>query len=513
LFRVSGKVELKIESSSFKEIYDIEDGIPAFKYFIDGQWKKSEEKAKVYSPIDNSLIAYIYRPSIEEVTQAIENLYNKGRWKIRDMPGDKRLSVVQRMADILQGVRHDVENALIINSGKTLNNAKGEVSAAIERLRKSHLDLRKIIGEFIPGDWSLDAVETEALIRREPYGVSLIIIPFNYPLFDAVNKLVYTILPGNAAILKPPSSDPIPSILFMKVAIDAGLPKESISLITIPGSMMKRVVSNERIGVINLTGSSETGIEVMKEAGIKQYIMELGGGDPAIVLGDADIEWASERIALAIASYTGQRCDSVKVVIGEETIYEELKNKIVKELSKFKIGDPRVEGTDIGPLIDKKSADEWEEAVNDALKNGCKLLYGGKRLNETYITPAVIECMDHEKLMNLEAYKKEIFSSLAIITSFKDLSKAIEIANGRKYGLDASIFGEDIVKIRKLIRYLEVGAIYINDIPRHGINYYPFGGRKASGIGREGIGYSIEQVTAIKSIVYNYKGRGVWDYM
>jgi len=113
----------------------------------------------------------------------------------------------------------------------------------------------------------------------------------------------------------------------------------------------------------------------------------------------------------------------------------------------------------------------------------------------------------------MKAYRDEVFAALAIITPVESIDEAIDIANGRRYGLDAAVFGKDINKIRKLIRLLEVGAVYINEYPRHGIGYYPFGGRKDSGIGREGIGYSIEQVTALKTIVYNYKGKGIWEYM
>jgi glyceraldehyde-3-phosphate dehydrogenase [NAD(P)+] len=512
-FKIKEKTYLSLNDPFFNEIYEVENGIPVFKYFLNGEWRKSDDRSKIFSPIDYNIIAYLSRPSENEVEKAINEMYKVGKWKIRDLPGDQRLKAIEKMADLLEKHKDAIIDSLVINAGKPYNSAKGEVDATIERLRKAPLDLRKIVGDLIPGDWSTEALETEALIRREPYGISLIIIPFNYPLFDSANKITYTILPGNALILKPPSSDPIPSLFLLKIALEAGIPKESIGLITIPGRSMSKVISNNKISIINLTGSTETGIEVMKEAGVKQFIMELGGGDPAIVLSDSDVNWAAERISLAITSYSGQRCDSVKLILAENNIYEELKNKIVNELSKVKIGDPRDKSVSMGPLIDKSSADQWEEGVKDAIAKGCKIIYGGKRINETFIEPALIECEQIDKIKDLITYKEEIFSSIAIITKFNDLNQAIELSNGRRYGLDASIFGKDVNKIRKLVRFLEVGAIYINDMPKHGINYYPFGGRKDSGIGREGIGYSIEQVTAMKSIVYNYKGKGVWDYI
>jgi len=151
--------------------------------------------------------------------------------------------------------------------------------------------------------------------------------------------------------------------------------------------------------------------------------------------------------------------------------------------------------------------------VNDALRLGGRILYGGRRLGPTYVEPTLVEFTDKKALEKAKLYKDEVFGPVALITSFRNVDEAIRIANGRRYGLDAAIFGHDIVKIRKLVRYLEVGVVYVNEFPRHGIGYYPFGGRKESGIGREGIGYSIEQVTALKTIIYNYRGAGIWHYM
>ncbi|TRM85689.1 NADP-dependent glyceraldehyde-3-phosphate dehydrogenase, partial [Sulfolobus sp. A20-N-G8] len=241
----------------------------------------------------------------------------------------------------------------------------------------------------------------------------------------------------------------------------------------------------------------------------KQFIMELGGGDPAIVLSDADLAWAAQRIVSGIISYTGQRCDSIKIVLVEEEVYDTLKDLLVKEMEKtVRVGDPREPTTTVGPIIDPKTADEWENGIKDAVEKGGKILFGGKRLGPTYIEPALIE-VPKDSLKNIYLYNKEVFASVALLIKIKNIDEAIEISNSRRYGLDAAIFGKDINKIRKLQRFLEVGAIYINDYPRHGIGYFPFGGRKDSGIGREGIGYTIQYVTAYKSIVYNYKGKGI----
>ncbi|MGB9729182.1 MAG: NADP-dependent glyceraldehyde-3-phosphate dehydrogenase [Thermoprotei archaeon] len=503
---------LKLSSDIFKDVYKIDsDGIIKFKVFLAGEWVESNRWFNVKSPIDLSIISKVSIPETADIDRSLEILYKYGRWDIRNMPGYKRLNVLYRTAELLEKYSEDLVNALVINAGKTVQSAKAEVAASIDRLKHSELDLRKVAGDYIPGDWSDETTETEGIVRREPVGVVLAITPFNYPLFDTINKLSYSILVGNAFAVKPASADPIPTILLFRILELAGIPKRALALLTIPGSEMNRIISDIRISAISLTGSSETGIRVLKSAGIKQFIMELGGGDPAIVLSDADLKWAAQRIAKGIYSYTGQRCDAIKIILAENPIYEELKQLLTDELKNVKVGDPR-ENVDMGPLIDTETVDEMMKAIEDAVSKGGKILAGGKRLGPTYVEPTLIEA-PRDTIEDMVLFKKEIFAPIALMTSVKSFEDAAELSNKRIYGLDASIFGKDLVKIRYLIRHLEVGAIYINDYPRHGIGYYPFGGRKISGIGREGIGYSIEYTTAYKTIVYNYKGKGIWEYL
>ncbi len=502
----------KPEERAFDEVFQEKDGIPHYKAFVAGEWLDSGRYFEVKSPIDLSVIAKVSKLDWHHVDRVLAKVYSYGRWSARDMPGEKRIEVLESAAQRLEELKEDFIRALQVNAGKTRSQAMGEVMATIDRIRAAHLDVRKIFGEYMPGDWNSTTVETEAVVRREPIGVVLAIVPFNYPLFDAASKVVYSFVAGNAVVIKPPSADPLPVLLFARVLEMSGFPRDSLAVVTIPGVESDRLVADERIGAISFTGSSETGKKVIERAGIKQFVMELGGGDPAIVLADADLNLAAERVAAGIYSYSGQRCDAIKLVLVEEAIYEDFKALLVKELSKVKVGDPRDPATTMGPLIEPGAADVMMEALEDAVKRGGLVLFGGKRLGPTYVEPTLVEFKDKNALRQCTLYQKEVFAPIALITSFTDIDEAIELANGRRYGLDAAIFGEHQAKIRKLIRYLEVGAVYVNDMPRHGVGYYPYGGRKSSGVGREGIGYSIEYVTAYKTMIYNYRGRGIWRY-
>jgi len=505
--------KLDVRSPMFEDIMtEGEGGVPDFRTYLAGEWVAGRRWVEVRSPIDLSTIARVPRLGWGDVGPALAKVYEVGRWRVRDMPGERRLEVLRRAADLMEEAAGDFINALMINAGKTRAAAEGEVRACVERLRIAAMDARKLLGDYVPGDWSSRTLESEGFVRREPYGVVLAIIPFNYPLFDTVNKFTYSVVAGNAVVVKPPSADPIPSILFARVVEAAGFPREGLAVATMPGREAGRLVSDPRVGVVSLTGSTETGVKVLRQAGVKQFIMELGGGDPAIVLDDADPEAAAEELVKGVTSYSGQRCDAIKLILAEAGIYERLKAEILRRVRGVRVGDPRRDDVDAGPLIGPEAVEEMLKAVEEAVKAGCTLLYGGRRLGPTYVEPAILEAPSKEVLKNLTLYRGEVFAPVAVMLRVKGVDEAVELANGRRYGLDAAVFGRDINKIRKLVRHLEVGAIYINESPKHGIGYYPFGGRKDSGIGREGIGYSIEYVTAYKTIVYNYRGKGVWNY-
>lgn len=489
------------------------DGIIYFKTFLAGEWVDSGSYIDVKTPIDLSMIARVSRINWELADKALSMLHLKGRWSARDLPGWKRVEILSSAAKTLEEYKEDFIKALMINAGKTRAQAQGEVLASIDRLRAAHLDARKIFGEYMPGDWDQSTIETEAVVRREPVGIVLAVIPFNYPLFDTVSKVTYSFIAGNAVAIKPPSADPLPILLFARVLEASGFPRDALAVLTVPGSESDRIIGDERIGVISFTGSSETGRKVIEKAGIKQLVMELGGGDPAIVLGDADIDFSAERVATGIYSYSGQRCDAIKLILVKNEVYESFAKKLVNELAKVRVGDPRDPSTTMGPLIEPGVVDEALNAVKDAVEKGGVILYGGRRLGTTYMEPTLIEFKNHESLKQSILYRREVFAPVALITGFDNVDEAISLVNERRYGLDAAIFGRNMDEIRKLVRFLEVGAIYVNDMPRHGVGYYPYGGRKDSGIGREGVGYSIEYTTSYKTIIYNYKGKGVWKYV
>ena len=509
---LSEKPKVEIESEELRKIvkYD-SDGLPIFPAFINGEWYYgNREYITINTPIDLSPIAKVPRVPYEVVENEIDRLYNE-RFNAKNYPGYLRVEKLLKTAELLEKYSKDFENLLIINAGKTRKQALGEIESTINRIKNIEIDYRKLVGDYLFGEFSKDYLESEGIIKREPLGLILAITPFNYPLFDSVNKIIFSLLPGNVLIIKPPSLDPLPVILYIRLLELTGFPMKYISLITVPGKDMNKITPNKKISSIIFTGSTETGEEIMKNSGIKQYLMELGGGAPAFVLSDTDIDYAAKRISSGITAYSGQRCDSIKIILVEKEIYNIFKEKLIEEISKVKIGDPRDDNTTFGPIADPKTVDEFVYSIEDAKQKGGKILYGGNRLDKTYIEPTLIE-VDKENVDKLYLFNKEVFLSVALLVKIDNIDEGLKIIEKRRYGLDAAIFGNNISKIRKIAEYIEVGAVYINDMPRHGIGYYPYGGRKDSGIGREGLGYGIESTTTYKSIVYNYKDKGIWNY-
>ncbi len=245
---LSGSTVLELRSNLLKEIADYINEIPVFKPFMAGEFYSGGETKHVRSPVDGSQIAGFYRPDWDAVDAAVERVFRKGRWAARNTPGEERVKIIQRIADLMEECIEDLIEVLVLNTGKTYKAARGEAEGSIDRLRKATLDLRKLPGDYVPGDWDAHTLESEGIIKREPYGVVFAIIPFNYPLFDTVNKFTYSFLPGNAFIIKPPSADPLPVFYFARLAVEAGVPPESLAVIPVPGRERKNCVRQKDTG-------------------------------------------------------------------------------------------------------------------------------------------------------------------------------------------------------------------------------------------------------------------------
>jgi glyceraldehyde-3-phosphate dehydrogenase [NAD(P)+] len=489
----------------FSPIYSTSDeGILNFRMYLAGKWGSLDQRIEVRSPIDDAVIATIPSSTEGEAEQAVNSAYNN-RNAIRTIPAVEKIEIFQRARDLLLQNLEAFTDILALEAGKTLSNAQGEVKSTAERLKLTPEEYGKIRGEHIPGDWSDETIGTAADVLREPLGVILAISPFNYPLYITATKVIPALLAGNSVVVKTSSKDPLSFLMFTRILEKVGIPAGTLNVITGRGQIGEYLAASEKVNMLTFTGSTEVGKRLARIAGLKRLHMELGGKGSAIVLADADLDLAAAESVKGSLSFSGQRCDAVSRVLVERSVSDDFVKKVLKEVEGYKVGDPRDPSVKMGPLIDHGAVERVQELVTDAVTKGGSLLTGGKSQSNFYY-PTVIDRVPTDARIMWE----ETFGPVIPIAHIKDVDEAIELANKSKYGLDSCVFTTNINLARKVVKRLEEGEITVNAAPRHGVGYYPFGGNKDSGIGREGIGYSIEEMTRLKTIVYNWKPAKVW---
>jgi glyceraldehyde-3-phosphate dehydrogenase [NAD(P)+] len=502
LKQVTGVVKV---GEVFDPVYSVtRSGIMDFKMLLDGSWVSLEKRIEVRSPIDESLVATVPSASEHEAEQAVDSTY-ANRNSIRTIPAVEKIEIFQHARELLLENKESFVSILSLEAGKPISNAEGEVKATAERLKLTPEDYGKIRGEHIPGDWSDETVGTSADVLREPLGVVLAISPFNYPLYITATKVIPALLAGNSVVVKTSSKDPLSFLMFARVLEVAGIPRGTLNVITGRGQVGEYMAGLEKISMLTFTGSTEVGKKLARVAGLKRLHMELGGKGSAIILADADLDLAAKETVKGSLSYSGQRCDAVSRVLVEHGVADAFVKKTLKEVGTYKVGDPRDPTVKIGPLIDRSAVERVNRLVTDAVQKGAKLLMGGK-FEGNFYCPTVLDNVP----LDANIMWDETFGPVIPIARVKDVDEAIELANKSRYGLDSCVFTNDINLARKVAKRLEEGEVTVNAAPRHGVGYYPFGGNKDSGIGREGIGYSIEEMTRLKTIVYNWKPAKVW---
>jgi len=482
-----------------------DSGILGFSMLLEGRWVSLDSKIEIRSPIDGSLLAVVPNSSQTEAERAVESSF-ANRNAIRTIPAVEKIEIFQRTRQLLLENRDSFVTVLTLEAGKPMGNADGEVKATAERLKLTPEEYGKIRGEHIPGDWSDETVGTSADVLREPLGVILAISPFNYPLYITATKVIPALLAGNSVVVKTSSQDPLSFLMFARLLEMAGIPPGALNVVTGRGPIGEFIASHEKINMLTFTGSTEVGKRLARVAGLKRLHMELGGKGSAIVLADADLDLAVKETVKGSLSYSGQRCDAVSRVLVEEKVADGFVAGVAKEVETYKVGDPRDSQVKLGPLINHEAVERVHSLVTDAVAKGAKLIAGGKHHGNYYIPTILDRVPDTADVM-----WEETFGPVIPIRRVKDVDEAIELTNKSKYGLDSCVFTNNINLARKVAKRLEEGEVTINAAPRHGVGYYPFGGNKESGLGREGIGYSIEEMTRLKTIVHNWRPAGVWS--
>lgn len=462
---------------------------------------RQNQTIDIKSPLSNKVIGQVPAMTQEQVHTVIQKAKESiGVWNNTSIY--ERVEYLYKVAELLLKNEKKLVELLIEEVGKDRKSAKSEVVRTADFIRFTADTAKNLQGQNIHADRFPGGSKGKfAITSREPVGVVLAISPFNYPINLATSKIAPALVGGNTVVFKPATQGCLSGSFLAELFIEAGLPEGVLGLVTGKGSEIgDYVVTHPDINFINFTGSTEVGKNIAKQAEMIPLLMELGGKDAAIVLEDADLDLAANHIISGAFSYSGQRCTAIKRVLVLEEVADQLVHKLGQRIKMLKVGNPmEVEGdVDVVPLINKASADFVESLIEDAKQKGAKLIYGGKR-EENLIEPTLFDYVTEKMRIAWE----EPFGPVLPIIRVSSIEEIIKIANASEYGLQSSVFTSHISRAFEIAGKLEVGTVQINNKTERGPDHLPFLGVKSSGVGVQGISYSIEAMTRIKSTVIN----------
>jgi len=409
------------------------------------------------------------------------------------LPAYRRRDVLLHCYEQFKARRDELVEVLIVEGGKVITDARGEVQRLIDTFQIAAGEATRINGEVI----TMDTVERTAgwlgMSKKVPIGPVSLITPFNFPFNLVAHKVAPAIAAGCPFVLKPADKTPIGALLMGEILAECDLPEGAFSILPLDVEDAGPLTEDERLKLLSFTGSDKVGWMLKAKAGRKRVVMELGGNAACLVDADADLDDVVERLVFGGYYQSGQSCVSVQRVQVHGDIYAELRDRLVERVGALRGGDPRDADTFIGPMITLDDAKRVEAWIDEAVEHGARCLVGGQREGRV-VRPAVLENVDRD----CRIYDNEVFGPVLILEVFDEFDEALEVINRSRYGLQAGLFVRDIVKIRKAWDRLEVGAVIINDVPSFRADHMPYGGVKDSGLGREGVRYAIEDMTEVR---------------
>lgn len=465
--------------------------------YINGDWKSVNTYKPLYAPYSEETLAEIAQGTEEDVQEAVTSAKNAMK-KMNTLTAYDRATILEKVAQIMDERREEFAEIIAKEAAKPIRAARGEVDRTVLTYKFAAEEAKRIYGETLPLDAAPGADGRIAYTIRKPIGVIGAITPFNFPLNLVAHKVGPAIAAGNTVVLKPADQTPLSSYALVELFEEAGLPKGALNIISGPGATVgEAIVKNDDVASITFTGSPKVGIGIKEKAGLKRVTLELGSNAAVII--DEDVELTDEimeRVKWGAFVNNGQVCISVQRVFVHEKRMDEFLSKLKKAMATVVVGDSMNEETDVSALISKKDVKRIEMWVQEAIKEGATVLYGGKKRDERIFEPTVLTNVPE----HVSVQCQEVFGPVMTVNTFKEFDEAIEKVNHSRYGLQAGVFTNNLFKAMRAIDELEVGGVMINDIPTFRVDHMPYGVVKESGTGREGIKYAIEEMTEMKLV-------------
>ncbi|MCG9855455.1 aldehyde dehydrogenase family protein [Staphylococcus argenteus] len=470
------------------------------KQYINGEWVNSNinETIEVINPATEEVIGKVAKGNKEDVDRAVEAA-DSVYLEFRHMPVKERQELLDKIVKEYENRKDDIVQAIT-----------DELGAPLSLSERVHYQMG--LNHFVAARDALNTFEFEErrgddLVVKEGIGVSGLITPWNFPTNQTSLKLAAAFAAGSPVVLKPSEETPFAAVILAEIFDKVGVPKGVFNLVNGDGAGVGNPLSEHpKVRMMSFTGSGPTGSKIMEKAAtdFKKVSLELGGKSPYIVLEDVDIKEAAKATTGKVVNNTGQVCTAGTRVLVPNQIKDAFLAELKEQFSQVRVGNPREEGTQVGPIISKKQFDQVQNYINKGIEEGAELFYGGPGkpdgLEKGYFArPTIFINVDN----HMTIAQEEIFGPVMSVITYNDLDEAIEIANDTKYGLAGYVIGNDKETLRKVARSIEAGTVEINEAGRK--PDLPFGGYKQSGLGREWGDYGIEEFLEVKSIAGYFK--------
>ena len=463
--------------------------------YIDGRWVDADDGAvlTVRNPADGSVLGTVPKMGATETRRAIEAA--NAAWPAwRALTAGARAKILRRWFDLIVENQEDLAVLMTSEQGKPLAEARGEVLYAASFIEWFAEEGKRIYGDVIPPHLA----DKRIVVTKEPIGVCGAITPWNFPSAMITRKAGPALAAGCPMVLKPASQTPYSALALAVLAERAGVPAGVFNVVTGSATAIGgELTANPIVRKLSFTGSTETGIKLMAQCAptLKKLSLELGGNAPFIVFDDADLDAAVQGALASKYRNTGQTCVCANRLLVQDGVYERFAAKLAEAVSQLKVGPGLAEGTNQGPLIDENAVRKVEEHIADAVSKGARILTGGKRhpLGGTFFEPTILADVTPQ----MKVAREETFGPVAPLFRFHTEEEAIRMANDTEFGLAAYFYTESSSRVWRVGGALEYGIVGINT-GLISTEVAPFGGMKASGMGREGSKYGIEEYVEIK---------------
>lgn len=460
---------------------------------INGEWVSGGGGSAVTrNPYSGEAVALSSLASSRQAREAIHAAQAAFRdW--RKVPAHRRTDMLLMASRLVAERSEQLARTITEENGKPVRSARGEVSRAATTFRLAAIEAGRITGETIPMDVVPGSEGRFGFYVRQPIGVVAAITPFNFPLNLAVHKVAPALAVGNAVVLKPSSQTPLTAMLLGQIVSDAGLPPGALNMIPCARETAEALVTDPDVAMVSFTGSVAVGRFIRERAGLKKVALELGSNSGNIVMGSADLEQAAGSCVVGGFAYAGQVCVSVQRIYVQRPVMEAFLTAFLPRVKALRLGDPRDEATDVGPLISDEAAERASGWLNEAADGGAEVLCGGK-IEGRMMQPTVLVNIKKD----MKVVCEEAFAPLVSVIPFDTFDEAIAMVNDSKYGLNAGVFTRDLREAFRAVDELGVGAVIINDSSAYRADHMPYGGVKSSGVGREGVRFAMEEMTEVK---------------